>query len=57
VPDGFHSDETLLISYETPSFSLLAMSAKIKIFNIRKPFIKVPLKLALERCYTSTTWH
>jgi len=46
VPDGFHGDETLLTSHETPSFSLLAMSAKVVVFNVMKLSIKLSLKLA-----------
>ena len=48
MPDGFHGDETLLTSHKTPSFSLLAMSTKVKIFNVMKLFIKLPLKPALD---------
>jgi len=46
VPDEFHGDETLLIFYETAFFSLLAMSAKLMIFNVIKLSIKLPLRLA-----------
>ena len=42
MSDEFHGDETLLTSHETPSFSLLAMSAKVMIFNV----MKLPLRLA-----------
>ena len=42
-----HGDETLLISQETPSFSLLAMSAKLMIFDVMKLSMKPPLRLAL----------
>jgi len=45
VPDEFYGDETLLTSHETPSFSLLATSAKLMIFNIMKLFMKPPLRL------------
>jgi len=45
VPDGFYGDETLLTSYETPFFSLLTMSAKIKKFNVIKLFMKLPFRL------------
>ena len=38
VPNGFNDNETLLTFYETPSFSLLAMSAKLMIFNTIKPY-------------------
>jgi len=48
VPDEFH-DETLLASNETLSFSLLAMSAKLMVFNVMKPFIKSPLRLVLTK--------
>jgi len=48
VPDEFH-DETLLASHETLSFSLLAMSAKLMVFNVMKPFIKSPLRLVLTK--------
>ena len=44
VPDEFHGDETLLTSHETPFFSLLAMSAKLMIFNT----MKLSLRLALQ---------
>jgi len=47
MPYGFHGDETLLTSYETSYFSLLAMLAKVMVFNIMKPSIKLPFKLAL----------
>jgi len=40
MPDGFYGDETLLISLETPSLSLLAMSAKLMIFIVMKPYMK-----------------
>jgi len=43
MSDGFHGYETLLTFHETPSFSLLATSTKLMIFNVMKP----PLKLAL----------
>ena len=45
MPDEFHGDETLLTSHETLAFSLLAMSAKVMIFNVMKPYMKLPLKL------------
>ena len=48
VSNGFHDNETLLASHEITSFSLLLMSAKIMIFNIMKPCIKLPLKLVLD---------
>jgi hypothetical protein len=47
VPDGFHGDEALLTSHETSSFSFLAMSAKLMVFNIMKLSLKLPLRLAL----------
>ena len=46
MPDGFYSDETLIISHETLSFSLLTISAKLMIFNVMKSFMKFPLGLA-----------
>jgi hypothetical protein len=46
VPDEFHGNKTLFTSHETPFFSLLAMSAKMIVFNTIKLFIKLPLKLA-----------
>ena len=42
MPDEFHGDETLLTSHKIPSFSLLAMSAKMVVFNVIKLFIKFP---------------
>jgi len=45
VPDEFRSDETLLTSHETSSFSLLVTSAKLMIFNVMKLSIKLLLKL------------
>jgi len=42
----FHGDETLLTSHETLAFYLLAMLAKIMVFNIMKPFMKLPLRMA-----------
>ena len=48
VLDGFHGDKTLLTSHETTSFSLLAMSAKVMVFNVIKPSMKLPLRLALD---------
>ena len=48
MPDEFHDDEILLTSYETPSFPLLVMSAKLIVFNIMKSFMKSPL--------TGLTW-
>ena len=47
MPDEFHDDETLLTSYETLFFSLLATSAKVVIFNVMKLSIKFSLRLAL----------
>ena len=48
MPDEFHGDKTLLTSYETPIFSLLATSSvKLMIFNVIKFFMKPPLRLAL----------
>ena len=46
VLDGFHGDEILLTSHETLSFSLLAMSAKLMIFNATKLSMKLLLRLA-----------
>ena len=40
MSDKFHSDETLLTSHKTPSFSFLTTSAKLVVFNVIKPFIK-----------------
>jgi len=40
MPDGFHGDETLLTFHETSSFSLLAMSAKLIVFNTIKLSMK-----------------
>jgi len=45
VSTEFYGDEILLTFYETLSFSFLTMSAKIVIFNIMKPSIKLSLKL------------
>ena len=45
--DEFHNDETLLTSHETLVFSLLAMSAKVIVFNVMKPSIKLTLRLVL----------
>ena len=47
MSDGFHGDEALLTSHETSLFSLLAMSAKLMIFNAMKLSMKPPLRLAL----------
>jgi hypothetical protein len=46
MPDEFHSDETLLTSHETTTFSLLATSAKLMIVNVMKLSMKPPLRLA-----------
>ena len=46
MPDEFYGDETLLTYYETPVFYLLAMLAKLMIFNAMKPSMKFPLRLA-----------
>ena len=43
MPDEFYGDETLLISHETLSLSLLAILIKIIIFNIIKLSVKFPL--------------
>jgi len=48
MTDEFHDDETLLTSHETLSFSLLAISAKLMIFNTMKFSIKPQLRLALD---------
>jgi len=47
MPYGFHGDETLFTYYETSSFSLLVMLAKVMVFKIIKPSIKFPFRLAL----------
>ena len=47
MTDVFYSDEVLLKSHKTSSFSLLAVSAKLTIFNVMKLSIKFLLKLAL----------
>ena len=47
MTDEFHGDEIILISHKTSSFSLLATSAKLMIFNIMKLSMKLPLRLAL----------
>ena len=47
MPDEFYGDETLITYHETPAFYLLAMSAKLMIFNAMKPSMKLPLRLAL----------
>ena len=47
VSDEFYGDKILLTSYETSSFSLLTMSAKVIVFNIMKLSIKFPLRLTL----------
>ena len=52
-PDEFYGDEILLIFYETSVFSLLAMSAKLMIFNAMKVFMKPPLRLALGYLHSS----
>ena len=49
MSDEFHGDETFLTSHETPSFSLLAMSAKLMVFNAIKLSMKSPLRLTLVR--------
>ena len=46
MPDEFYGDETLLTFHEIPSFSLLAMSIKLMVFNAMKPSIKLSLTLA-----------
>ena len=48
MPDGFHGDETLLTSHETPFFSFLAKSAKLIIFNVIKSSVKLSLRMTLE---------
>ena len=55
MTDEFHGDETLLTSHETPSFSLLAMLAKLMIFNVMKLSMKPPLRLALAPEQESTS--
>ena len=47
VSDGFYGDETLHTFHKTSSFPLLAMSAKLMIFNVIKPYMKYLLRLAL----------
>ena len=47
MSDEFHSDETLLTSHETLAFSLLDMSAKVIVFNVMKPFIKLTFRPVL----------
>ena len=49
MTDEFNGDETLLTFHETPSLSLLAISAKLMIFNVMKLSMKLPLKLALTK--------
>ena len=48
MPDEFYGDETLITSHETPFFSVLAMSAKLMVFNDIKPSMKPPLRLEQE---------
>ena len=45
MSNKFYGDETLLTSHKILSFSSLAMSAKLIVFNVIKPSIKLPLKL------------
>jgi len=45
VPNEFYDDKTLFTSHETPFFSLLDMSVKIKIFNVIKLFMKLPFPI------------
>ena len=53
MSNEFHGIETLLTSHETPSFSLLAMLAKLMIFNAIKLSMKLSLRLALQDFYCS----
>ena len=47
MPDEFHGDKTILTFHKTSPFSLLAMSAKVMIFNTIKFSMKLSLRLAL----------
>ena len=49
MSDEFYGDKTLLTFHENLAFSLLAMSAKVMVFNVMKPFIKSPLRLVLTK--------
>ena len=49
MPYEFYGDETPFTSHETISFSLLAMSAKLMIFNAMKLSMKPPLRLTFLR--------
>ena len=54
MPDEFYGDETLLTSHKISSFYILALSAKLMIFNIMKPSIKlVETGLSFFNCDTS----
>ena len=57
MPDEFHSDKTLLTFHETPAFSLLAMSAKVMIFNVVKFSMKLSFRLALAQLYSGLALH
>ena len=48
MPDEFYGDETLITSHKITSFSILATSAKLAIFNIMKFYIKPPFKTGLK---------
>ena len=54
--DEFRGDETLLTSHETPSFDFLSLPAKLMVFNVMKPSMKLPLKLALLVLQPFTSW-
>ena len=62
MQDEFYGDETHLTYHETPSFSLLAMSAKLMIFNAIKSSMKLPLRLKVSITSdsileSSKAWH
>ena len=45
MPDEFYGDETLITFHKILIFSLLTMSAKVIVFNVMKPSMKLPLRL------------
>ena len=47
MTDRFYGDETLLIFYETSSFSLFIILAKSIIFNIMKFYMETPIETDL----------
>ena len=47
MPDEFYGDKTLLTPHETLSLFLIVMSAKLMIFNVIKPSMKLSLRLTL----------